>query len=392
MPPRKSSDNLLLEPNGYYLSIKDWHRKACPDNDCAAALLAFLLFFHKHKQSMKEYARITNELLRKKGKAPVADETDWQFHTDEILERKLFFWKNDSIRKARLYLYERGFIEIDPPAFLQSIYKSGRTKWFMIKIGAIQDWIMENYPLLEIQESEITALAPVERNYRRRADMYGPIARRIFTFRQRFFKEAEIVPEKAQLSKITARLKGGLSELDLVYAVIGNSESAWHKGENPNGIGDQKMTYHLIRHIFKENDQVINFRMIAESAGWNREKVFKIYEDLMGLPLEGKSELEQIEQNLSPEEKIQKARIYQEVGSLIAELVVGQKMKLNDVIKEFCNRADEMKITIFDIADHERLGREIIDAISQQEIVPAERRQKIIDFAKRFIEKLKGAE
>ncbi len=173
---------------------------------------------------MKAHAKVTNEMLRKKGKPPMADETDWQFHTDQMLEQKLFYWKNDTIRKAIGFLEEKGFIDTNAPLYLKNLYKSGRTKWFRVLIPAVQQWIMDNYPLIEAEAEDIVTLAPIDRKYKK-ANEFTAQAKRLYRFRELLLNEPESVPTKTELAKITARLKEGKDEIDLAIAIIGNLEN-----------------------------------------------------------------------------------------------------------------------------------------------------------------------
>ena len=341
---------------------------------------------------MKEYARVTNEMLRKKGKPPIADESDWQFHTDEMLIRKLFYWKEDTIRKAIIYLErEKGFIDTNAPTFLKNLYKSGRTKWFRILVPNVQEWIRSNYPLDDIETEEIVTLAPMERRYEKAA-LFTATAKRIFTFRQKFHNEEKENPAKSELQKITARLKDGFDEIDMAFAIIGNAENPWHKGVNPNSTEDRMITYHLIRHIFKDKDQVKFFKTIAEGNGWTRSTMINKYEELLNINYGDKTSIEIKEATQTETDKLEQNRIYRETASLLTELVISKQMKMDDILIQFFNHSDKLKFTITDLSDPIRLGNEIVDCLSQSEIVANERKTKIMQFAETFIYRLRGGE
>lgn len=394
---KKAIDNLLLEPNGYYLQIKAWHRKSCSDNDCATALLAYLLFYHRIKQSMKAHSQLTNELLKQRGRPAVADETDWQFHTDSMLQEKLMFWGSDTIRKAILYLAEKDFIDIEAPAYLRELYKTGRTKWFKIKIASIQAWIVENYPLIDMQAQEIdTVNSKIRKKYKTENGDYNEAAERLFLFRQRMHKEPELAPDRQRLGKIIWHLKNGRDEIDCATAILGNTESPWHRGENPQTeSSSRKVTYHQIKHIFGDStdraDKLDYMIMLAGNAGWTRAKVIERYQTVLGINISNLSSLEQHAAALTPERTLEIEQLYREIAKRIVTMLITERRALPDIIKDFYDHADEYGFTLIDISDPDRLAAEIVDCLSENEIVTEDRKQRVTKFSHTFIEQLKGS-
>lgn len=318
----------------------------------------------------------------------MADESDWQYHTDEILIRKLFFWKEDSIRKGIVYLQAKGFIDTNAPNYLKTLYKSGRTKWFRVLIPSVQQWIIDNYPLIEIEAEEIVTMAPMDRKYKK-ANEFTAQAKRLYRFRELLLNEPESIATKTELNKITARLKEGKDEIDLAIAVIGNLENPWHRGENPNSTDDKKITYHLVRHIFKDKEQVVMFTQVAESNGWTRTRVIDKYESVLNINYENRTSVEVKESNQTEVDKIREDQLYRETASLLTELVINQKLKMDEILIQFYNRSEKLGFTIIDLNNPERLGREIVDCLAQNEIVPVDRKDRIMLFANNFILKLK---
>ena len=375
---------MIREPNGYYLVIKDWHRDACPDNACASALLSFLMFFHRHKQTLKEYAKITNQMLKSQNKPPVADETDWQFHTDEQLKKRLFFWKEEAtIKKAITYLEKLGFIRTDAPEELRKFYKAGRTKFFMIREKPIREFL-KRYDLDDETEETLPAMQPMERKYKP-AEERRDIAKRIFRFRFLYHNEEIPSMDEKRLSKITARLREGKDELSCVQAVIGNKLNAWYAGENQHSKNGKTVTFHLIRHIFKDSETTEGFIKDAENEGINRDRARSIYQKTLGIELDQPDQEKESEQNI-----ITETRVYTTAGAMLKKLVVDEKKTMDQCFEEFCNRSSELSFSVRELTSSEKLAEAIINILSEHEIVQESRKGKIQQFAEKFINKLKN--
>jgi hypothetical protein len=379
---------MLREPNEYYLCVKEWHVASCPDNDCAAALLAFLMFFHRHKQTMAEYARITNDMLKAQGKAPIADETFWQFHTDDQLIKKLFFWKEETIKRAIIYLRdEKKFIKTDAPEYLKKIYKTGRTKWFLIQEKEIESFLKiyagERSESEPDEAASVEGLKPMERNYSA-ASNRREIATRVFRFWMLLHGETVAIDE-ARRNRIIKRLKEGKTEFDLIQAVIGNKHNPWHSGDNPD-----KQTFHQIKHIFPNAEKVEFFQRIAQNLGWTEDKTIYEYETVLGIEFTGarrsKTTLEE-----KPEEAVLiNNHVYHESAKMLKAMVVEERKTMEVCFKEFCNKSAELGFSVLELNDAGILSENIIQLLAEDGIVPESRKQKIQEFTKKFIRKLKG--
>lgn len=378
---------MLREPDGYFLVIKQWHRDACPDYDCAVALLSFLMFFHKHKATIVEYSKITNAMLRSQGKPPIADETLWQFHTDKQLQAKLFFWKEETIGKAIKYLELKGYIRTDAPEYLQKLYKTGRTKWFLIQEEKLKTFLKRYDSENPDEEFPVEQLKPMERgkkvNERREA------GKRIFRFWMLYNNETTTIDE-TRLRKIIARLKDGKSELDLIRAVIGNKVSPWHRGENPNSKNGVVETYHQIKHIFPSIEQVESMIKHADARGFPPSEAIKEYERVLGIAFEGEVSTDASAEVPKESAIVINNSVYSEAGRMLKRMVVDEQLTMDKCFEAFCNQSGDLEFSIIELRDPEILADHIIEIISETEIIAEVRKVKIREFAKKFLNKLRG--
>lgn len=265
-----------------YIKIELWHLEICQDNQPAAALLAFLCSYHNSRQTDKARAAEINAQLVKRKKDASWNETDWQFHTDEMLRNGVMLFQTDAIRKGIDYLLTAELIFTEPPAHLKELFNTGRTKWFLVNYAKINKWIIENAGE-DLSASEETSLplaaqhTPNAQNGNKAAGIMAA-ARKLFRFWQVALGKRRATADEKRLNIIAKRLRDGKSEIDVAQAILGNKNSAWHQGAN-----DKRMVYDDIGLICRDAAKIEWFQDKAEDAGITLDLARLEYEKVITL-------------------------------------------------------------------------------------------------------------
>lgn len=120
---------------GHFIIIRDWQLIACEGNQCAAALLSFFEHWHNWKIGLQQKNRQSNDVAEIHGDPRILDESLWQFHNNEDLEKGILIFKRSTISKAIEYLEKKGFIKVGSNP--NPRYKFDRTRWFLLCPEAI---------------------------------------------------------------------------------------------------------------------------------------------------------------------------------------------------------------------------------------------------------------
>lgn len=267
--------------------------QACEGDRTAAALVSFFEYWHNYRNQQIEYTALMNEMLAVGQQPPILDTSGWQYHTDEQLERAVLISKVDTIRKS-LDLLETDlrFISTDVPDRLKMLHKTGRTKWFLLMAGRINEW------LADYAKSKSAALKPIPRRITARGlskTLKGNVeVETVFNYRNRRRREywhsrrKKAVDPKPSLKiykLIEDRLLEGSSVLDLCMAVEGNLYSSWHQGNN-----DREKIYDSFDLVFRDSGKVGHFATIAVQAGIDPDQIEKAIES-GGKPEPAKADL-----------------------------------------------------------------------------------------------------
>lgn len=121
--------------------IRKWQIEACSGNQCAAALLSFLEYWHNIKVESSQKARTANEVAEKHGDEPTQDDSLWQFHTAEELEQGIMVYRKDSIRDAIKLLESKGFIQTGRNP--NPRYRFDNTKFFLLDVDTVQRFLAD---------------------------------------------------------------------------------------------------------------------------------------------------------------------------------------------------------------------------------------------------------
>lgn len=383
------SKNEIIIPSCYFLHITQNVVDFCTDdagkiNDCAAALLVFLIRFHNGKQELKAYNAIMNQNAKADGRQPFADETDWQFHTDALLCKRLFFWKTDTIKKAIDYLRDdKKIIRTDAPVNLRKQYKTGRTKWFLVDFIKLNRYTIETYYNQQYPAADIlpidTALAPLVRTPTMATAMRLVDSKTLFELWRLVFNKMRVKPDdKPRLSIIGARLKDK-SFAECVQAIFGNARSPYHVDGGWNKISN----------IFGNNEKVEWFIDVAENHEISEHKAIEMAERILaaGKPLKTRGEAAN-----SAKPMPVNATALRKVAGVIIEHVVKAKMKFNAFIEFFYNNAETLGVSLLDFAEPAELAKTVIDEMSADSIVSDARATRVTKFCERFCAALMGEE
>src|SRR5690348_3088131 len=97
--------------------IHRWQLEFCKDergktNECAAALLSFLEYWHSIKLEMSERNRAANDAFEREGKGRPYQESLLQWHSTAEIEAGLLIFKRSSIQSAIDLLVKKDAVEV----------------------------------------------------------------------------------------------------------------------------------------------------------------------------------------------------------------------------------------------------------------------------------------
>jgi hypothetical protein len=130
----------ISHPNSEPLIIiRKWQIEFCEGNQCAAALLSFLEYWHNIRLEQSQKAEQENTIQKLHGDPPTQNESLIQFHTAEDLEAGILIFKRKAIADAIDLLEKKGviFVMRNP----NPRYKFDRTRHFLFKPKVIMEWL-----------------------------------------------------------------------------------------------------------------------------------------------------------------------------------------------------------------------------------------------------------
>jgi hypothetical protein len=126
-------------PKDRMILIREWQMRACDNNACAAALLSYFEYWHNIKLEQSKQAQLANKVSRQHGEEGAQNESLWQWHTEDDLERGLMIYKRRTIREAIKLLADKKFVTVsDNP---NPKYRFDRTKHFLFHPDAVNQWL-----------------------------------------------------------------------------------------------------------------------------------------------------------------------------------------------------------------------------------------------------------
>jgi len=139
--------------------VRRWQIEACEGDVCAAALLSFFEYWHNIKLDARGQAKHANAVAQNHGDDPTQDESLYQWHDEETLERGVMIYKRNTIAKSLAVLYAKGFVSRHNNP--NPKYKFDRTRYFVFYPTTVQAWLDESYPrILDDPNSKIGARSP----------------------------------------------------------------------------------------------------------------------------------------------------------------------------------------------------------------------------------------
>ncbi|MDQ3254016.1 MAG: hypothetical protein M3R15_08935, partial [Acidobacteriota bacterium] len=125
--------------NEHFIKIHPWQIDACDGNECAAALLSFFEYFHNIKLEQALKAKQANDIAEVHGDRRAQDETLYQFHSEEELERGVVIYKRRSMYEALRLLHEKGFVTLHQNPYNR--YKFDKTRYFLFHPEVVNAWL-----------------------------------------------------------------------------------------------------------------------------------------------------------------------------------------------------------------------------------------------------------
>lgn len=266
--------SLLSYPRGdRFIRIHTSILFLCDGNQTAAAMISFLEYWHNIHQQRMEYDSLMNQMLAENDKPPIIEVGGWQFHTDEQLQRGIMIAKADTIRRASEFLEaKKGFVSTDVPDRLKMLYKTGRTKWFLLMTEKINSALRElemkqsklfGVPLPPIHEKKVT---PPKPEIDPTEDMQTILA--YYNKRRKWAAEHfrnETAPQvkgtTKRFSLIIDRMKTR-SVAEICLAIEGCMKSDFHQGKN-----DRETVYDEFERILKNDEEIDKFMKRGISSG-----------------------------------------------------------------------------------------------------------------------------
>lgn len=283
-----------------FIKIYAWQLEACRGNACAATLLSFFERWHNWRLNQKEYTATFNQVLKEAGKDFIVDASGWQFHTDIQLVRAVLIYKRDAITAAIKLLEEIGFIETEAPKHLVKLYKTGRTKWFLLRADRLNRFCDEYNARLwggngatdAATDAVVDETLPTETGgamtprqnaggrkpsetpeeiLQKAGDKVASVINEVFAYWQRVTGRNRSKLDKKRAAAIRDRIKLDKFDLvDLCQAVEGNFVSTWHQDGAENGRGKK---FDDIELICRDAKHVEDFISDAEGAGITQDDV-----------------------------------------------------------------------------------------------------------------------
>ncbi|MDQ3173856.1 MAG: hypothetical protein M3Q91_09135 [Acidobacteriota bacterium] len=125
--------------NEHFIKIHPWQIDACDGNECAAALLSFFEYFHNVKLEQALKAKQFNDVSEFHGDTRAQDETLYQFHSEDELERGVVIYKRRSMYDALKLLDEKGFVTLHHNPYNR--YKFDKTRYFLFHPEVVNAWL-----------------------------------------------------------------------------------------------------------------------------------------------------------------------------------------------------------------------------------------------------------
>jgi len=122
------------------LLLRRWQIEFCEGNNCAAAVLSFLIYFHDVKSELLKKNRKANDIAVSHGDERTQDETLYQFHTvDEISTRILHLYGKTAIADALKFLLAKEVITVHRNP--NPKYKFDKTNYFLLHPEICRKWL-----------------------------------------------------------------------------------------------------------------------------------------------------------------------------------------------------------------------------------------------------------
>ncbi len=127
-------------PKDKVIMIREWQLEFTDGNECAAALLSFFEYWHNIRLDIAHRAKHEKEVAENHGdNESYINDSLWQFHSADDLEKGVMIFKKDTIRKGLAVLKEKGVILTGKNP--NPRYKFDNTNFFLLQVEEINDFL-----------------------------------------------------------------------------------------------------------------------------------------------------------------------------------------------------------------------------------------------------------
>jgi hypothetical protein len=127
--------------------IHRWQLEFCTNeegkvNECAAALLSFLEYWHNKKLDTSERNRAANDAFEREKKGRPYPESLLQWHSTAEIEAGLLIFKRSSIQGTIDLLVKKKVVEVHR----NPVLKYDNTRHFLFRPEVLNEWLMDHVP------------------------------------------------------------------------------------------------------------------------------------------------------------------------------------------------------------------------------------------------------